>query len=95
MRPRSVSMMVSAVFLASSPVLGVTPQVSVSHGIEFVTVSDPGNKGFDGNALFQPLAGAGSISYEYRLSQTEITSGQFLEFINAVSGTGPEWARFG
>jgi len=94
MLPRSVSMMTLGVVLVNPPVLGVVPQVSVSHGIEFVTVGDPGNPGFDGHALFEPLAGAGSIPYEYRLSRTEITSGQWIEFANAVAGLGSEWARF-
>jgi len=77
-------MMVSAVFLANSPVLGVAPQVSVSHGIDFVTVGAPGNApALDPHAFFGIPIGA--VDHQYRIARTELTVRQWMEFVQAYA----------
>jgi len=52
----------------------------IDFGIDFVTVDDPGNSAYPGE--FGILAGRGSVDYTFRVSRTEITSGQWMLFVN-------------
>ncbi len=92
MLARLVSMM--ALFSAAAPVWAVPPQVTVDHGIEFVTVGDPGNRPTDETLDAGPLGDipsiwlapglrVGAVDYEYRMARTELTVGQWREFVNA------------
>lgn len=69
--------------------LAAAPVVSVSHGIEFVTVGDPGNAGYPESTADwtgdYDRRGRGAVGYEYRIGRTEITSGQWMEFLNAFA----------
>jgi len=47
-----------------------------------VTIGNPNNAP-------DPATGHGSVSYEYRIGQFEVTLGQYCEFLNAVA-RGPE-----
>ena len=49
-------------------------------GFDFITISDLGNIPITGKG--GPLWGRGSVNYEYRIARTEVTSDQYLEFIN-------------
>ncbi len=91
MRATAVAMMT---FLVATPAWGVTPQVTVEHGIEFVTVGDPGNRPTDENLDAGPLGDipsiwlspgmqVGAVDYEYRIAKNELTVGQWMEFVNA------------
>lgn len=51
-------------------------------GIEFRTIGAPGNPGYNGPDPWGMATGRGGVNYEYRLGRTEITTGQFLEFLN-------------
>ncbi|MFA6046059.1 MAG: hypothetical protein WC718_13835, partial [Phycisphaerales bacterium] len=55
-------------------------------GIQFVTVGSPSNPAYHGPDPFGYVTGRGSVGYEYRLGQMEITTGQWLEFVNAALG---------
>jgi len=49
--------------------------------IEWVTVGDPGNPAYPGlDGVI--LADRGSVDYTFRVSRTEITSGQWIQFVN-------------
>lgn len=57
-----------------------------SHGFDFVRIGAVNNRayeggGFDGTAY----QGRGSVSYEYRMARMEVSTGQWLEFLNAVA----------
>ncbi len=67
---------------------GPTP----SYGIDFVTIGDPGNRPVnqeEGPRFFPPYAteplSVGRVNYRYRMSRTEISVGQWLEFVNAYA----------
>ena len=69
-------------------------------GINFVTIGNPNNPAYHGPDPENRVTGRGSVGYEYRLSQTEVTTGQWLEFLNAALarpdpiewvGTPPLW----
>lgn len=61
---------------------GVESRITYEYGIEFVTIGAPGNA---------PLVttgranGRGSVSEEYRIGRFEITTAQWVQFMNAVS----------
>ena len=51
------------------------------YGFDWVTIGDAGNAPYDGR--FDGFnAGRGAVNYEFRIARTEITSAQWLEFIN-------------
>ncbi len=61
-------------------------------GIDFVTIGDVGNIPYPGgpNGIY---AGRGSVDYEFRISQTEVTTGQYVDYLNMFSLQSVElWA---
>lgn len=58
------------------------------YGFNFITIGDAGNPAYDGFDLFGLVSGRGSVGYEYRIAQTEVTSAQFAEFLNAWDSSG-------
>lgn len=56
------------------------------YGFDFVTIGAVNNRayeggGFDGTAY----QGRGSVSYEYRMARMEVSTGQWLEFLNTIA----------
>lgn len=51
-------------------------------GIEWVTVGNAGNSGFDRENPIPGMMGRGSVPYEFRIGKTEVTTAQWLEFYN-------------
>ncbi len=67
--------------LASALALSLTinnPAVAVT--FDWATIGDVGNAGDNGGSL-------GSVDYEFRISKTEVTNAQYVEFLNAVAAT--------
>ncbi len=61
-----------------------------SYGIDFVTIGAPGNRHTIPEEVPQaPWVQRGAVDYEYRLSRTEITIGQFAEFVTAYQAVRP------
>lgn len=58
------------------------------YGFNFVTIGDVGNPGYNGFDPFGRLSDRGGVDYEYRISQTEVTSAQYAEFLNARVDAG-------
>lgn len=59
------------------------------YDFQWVTIGDVNNPAYDGPTVNNyPPAGAGSVSYEYRISRLEITATQWLEFANAFGPMG-------
>ncbi|MBX3386579.1 MAG: SUMF1/EgtB/PvdO family nonheme iron enzyme, partial [Phycisphaeraceae bacterium] len=60
-------------------------QITVSHGIEFVTIGAVGNAPWMGDGTPQDRAiGRGGVNYEYRIGRFEVTTAQWVEFYNAA-----------
>ncbi|MBX3385212.1 MAG: SUMF1/EgtB/PvdO family nonheme iron enzyme [Phycisphaeraceae bacterium] len=60
-------------------------RITVSHGIEFVTIGAPGNAPWMGDGTPQDRAiGRGGVGYEYRIGRFEVTTEQWVEFYNAA-----------
>lgn len=51
-------------------------------GIDWVTIGAPGNHGYDRDDPNGRTIGRGAVPYEYRIGRFEITTSQWLEFIN-------------
>ncbi|MCW5763006.1 MAG: SUMF1/EgtB/PvdO family nonheme iron enzyme [Phycisphaeraceae bacterium] len=82
----SVTVIGALALLAAPAAAGPTPD----YGIDFAIIGDPGNRhvNFDeGRRFYPPYAHegftVGTVNYKYRMSRTEITVGQWLEFVNA------------
>lgn len=65
-------------------------QTSTEYGIEFVTIGDAGNAGYprstaNWTGLNNDRIGRGAVPYEYRIARTEVTSGQWVEFLNTFA----------
>jgi hypothetical protein len=81
--------LVAIVVASSSAVAGAQPVPS--YGIDFVTIGAPGNRHTIPSEVPEaPWVQRGAVSYEYRLSRTEITIGQFAEFVTAYQAVRPE-----
>lgn len=74
---------------ASSAALGQVPD----YGLNWCTVGSPGNRGasVELGDFSSDARTCGSVGYEYRLTKTELTHGQWLEFVRAYAPywTGP------
>lgn len=51
-------------------------------GMEFITIGSPGNPAYNGPDPFGHVTGRGSVGYEYRIAQGELTTSQWVAFIN-------------
>lgn len=82
--------------LPLAPVVVAQPAFSTSHGIQFSTIGDPGNPTateHEAPGFFPPFWNpvgihVGRVDFEYRLARTEVTVGQYLEFVRAYA---PYW----
>ncbi len=72
--------------LTATFAIATTTSAVPNHGLDFVTVGDPGNPDFpveQQHPLIQVSFGA--VDYEYRLTRTELTYTDQLEFLNAYN----------
>ncbi len=58
------------------------------YGIDLVTVGAVGNAPYDGEDPFYFAYGRGRVDYEYRIGRTEITTAQWMEFVNTFAVQG-------
>jgi len=86
MTERSAAVLVALAALAA-PAWALEPQITTAYGIDFVTIGDPGNRDTtvaetvtQAESLHTPR---GSVGYAYRMGRTEITMGQWREFVEA------------
>ena len=66
----------------------VCAQGPEDYGIEFVRVGAVNNPGFVAGGFplpSWPVNGRGGVGYEYRIGKYEITTGQWMEFMNTFS----------
>lgn len=91
----------AACILAALCLLSLTKQAHAQpspDGYDWVTVGDPGNQPWLGfNDPISPTYGRGSVPYEYRIGRTEVTTAQWVEFLNSAMarpdslGFAPQW----
>jgi len=63
----------------------VRAQVDPVSGIDFVTITHPGNAPWQGDGTPDDMAiGRGGVNYEYRIGRFEVTTAQYVEFLNAA-----------
>ena len=67
-----------------------TAQTPPSYGFDFVTIGDPGNFAYSGG-MYGQTAGRGSVAYEYRIARHEVTTSQWMEFVNTFSQRVGGW----
>jgi formylglycine-generating enzyme required for sulfatase activity len=53
-------------------------------GFDWVTIGAPANAAYDRRDPNNLITGRGSVDYSYQLGRTEVTTAQWLEFINAA-----------
>jgi|GEM_PF-6951001 len=62
-------------------------QFTIEYGVEFATIGDAGNRNTtpeEGNPIFADVhVPHGAVDYEYRMARTEVTLGQYVEFVEA------------
>lgn len=81
-------------------VRGVSAQTPPSYDFDFVTIGSPGNAAYEGDPTGgNPSGGAGrgrgSVAYEYRIARMEVTTAQWMEYVNTFSTQLPQEADFG
>jgi uncharacterized protein (TIGR03382 family) len=86
---RAVGASVVAMAIGSSVALaqGTPPD----YGLTWRTVGDPGNPALQPSPQYPLLdAPVGAVGYSYRLTQTEVTNTQWIEFVNVYSRFHPQ-----
>ena len=66
------------------------------YDFDWVTIGAAGNDPYLGDSPFGPdyAYGRGSVGYEYRIGRTEVTTGQWLEFVNTFSTQSDDMKTF-
>ncbi|MCA9273490.1 MAG: SUMF1/EgtB/PvdO family nonheme iron enzyme [Phycisphaerales bacterium] len=58
------------------------------YGFNFITIGDVGNPGYTGPDPDGHVFEHGSVGYEYRIARTEVTTAQYVEFLNGQIDAG-------
>ncbi len=88
MRALFIALTVGAFVLASAECLAQTPP---DYDFTWATITHPGNPAFPGDPNPPPdrpqelAIGRGSVSYEYRIADTELSVAQWTEFVNTFA----------
>lgn len=85
--PLAVAVASAAAQPASLPAAPAGVQVTIDHGIEFVAIQ--GSLG----RTTTPYHGVVGAVTPYRIGRTEITTAQWLPFLNAALDTGADWIQ--
>jgi hypothetical protein len=84
--------MITLIALACVVSLSPDPLHDRDGGVEFVTVGDPGNPAYDGMDPQGFFTGRGSVDYTYRIGLTELTTQNWVDFLNAMRFTEEPFA---
>ena len=82
---------ITAVWVACSKAAAQAPP---SYDFQFSTIGAPGNPAYNGPDPFKLVTGRGSVAYEYRIGTLEVTTSQWMEFVNTYSVLGGSWTFF-
>lgn len=77
-----MGVVVVAVGLCAGSAIGQPPP---DYDFQWARVGAAGNRAYDGPDPQGLVTGHGSVGYEYRISKLEITTGQWMEFLNTFS----------
>ena len=64
-----------------------------NYPIDWVTIGDVRNEPYPGDAQGR-MAGRGGVGYTYRIGRTEVTTGQWMEFVNTFSTQSDDFTYF-
>ncbi len=101
---RASARLLACVFVVGSAPLARSQTVPPNYGFDFVTIGAPGNTPYVGPATYgQLVVGRGRVDYLYRISATEVSTIQWMTFLNTFAGTGTPpphfdpyaWAHWG
>jgi formylglycine-generating enzyme required for sulfatase activity len=68
--------------------MGLAAPAHAQYGFDFATIGSPGNAPYNGDPKFGTLPiGRGSVAYEYKISKLEVTTIQWMTFMNTFSQT--------
>ena len=84
MKTKCIITFLSMLFLIA--VFSATSLAQATITIDTVPVGDPGNTA-DTEVMLDGTTGYGSVGYNYRMGKSEVTAGQYTEFLNAVAAT--------
>ena len=84
---RPLTLVLLSTALAASPGAAPSTYDEVAAGFDFVTVGDPGNAGLSLSNYqeFPENIGRGAVDYSFRVTRTEVTTEQYMEFVNTFS----------
>lgn len=78
--------MFAACFMTCAAAAAPIVSAPDANGFRWCTVGDPGNRPTTASDIpSNPDARIGSVGYEFRMSQTEVSNSQWLEFVRAYS----------
>lgn len=83
-RARNRKHMRSSLSMSAVAIFG-TAFGAIAAPIDFVTIGAPGNAAYDGPAPFGVVGGRGRVDYQYRMGKYEITTAQWMEYVNTFS----------
>lgn len=69
-------------------------QTPPSYDFDFVTIGAPGNAPWTGQDPWNLVSGRGSVDYNFRIGRLEVTTAQWMEFVNTYSVLGGQWTFF-
>jgi len=96
MRSRTTRRTLTAIILLTTLGAGLNPAQAgppPDYGLDWVTIGDPGNAPFSGDTLGD-IDGRGGVAYRYRMTRTEITTSQWLQFVNTFTTQSTELQFF-
>lgn len=85
MKPVAAPALMTA--LALLPALLAAPALAgpADSLFDWVTITGPGNRGYDRQTVNPFLTGRGRVDYEYRIARTEVSTQQYLDFVNTFA----------
>lgn len=66
-----------------------------SYDFQWATIGDVGNPAYLNGPSWSPTLGRGSVGYEYRISKLEVTTAQWMEFVNTFATQSDDLTQFG
>ncbi len=91
---RSHARFVAGLTFGALAAQAVGRQAPPDYGFNFITIGAPGNRPYDGPDPNGNTVGRGSVPYTFRIAQTEITTAQYLEFVNTFATLATPPAHF-
>ncbi|MCC5786486.1 MAG: SUMF1/EgtB/PvdO family nonheme iron enzyme [Phycisphaerales bacterium] len=77
----------------SLPLAAANAQPAPDYGFQWATIGEPGNTAYDGG-FWGMTTGRGSVDYTFRISTLQVTTGQWMGFLNTFSQRDG-WEYFG